>query len=511
VEWHEELPPEGVAEVIDRAMVFLLPSRSEGLPRVLMEAFARGRGAVGARAGGIPELIEHGRTGLLVDPEDVDGLADALVSVLSDRELAERFGREAHALYRSVHTTPAEYAERMRALVDASLRDAGAVPGERPRVLIVSRQTYALPLRGQDADALGALRETVDYCVLGLAAPGAKPVKTALGPGSFHLLRRWPAPLDTLVFHATLPFRVARLVRRFQPLVVIAESPHLGFLVLVALSFRRRSRPSLVIETYGDWRSSVRYGGSRARRLVAPLADWAARYAFRRADGIRALSRFTAELAEREAGVPPLESFPAYIDLSIFSSRPPEPLPPTPTALFVGMLEANKNVDGLARAWRSVAAALPGARLVIVGKGALIDVVERLRDDYPGRVEHHPELSPVDVARAMDRSTCLVLPSRTEGLGRVLIESFARGRGVVASRVGGIPDVVHDGEEGLLVEPGDHEALAAALVRVLSDRGLAERLGLAARRRYADWDSTPDEYAAQVRLLVDRTLAGAAR
>jgi hypothetical protein len=46
---------------------------------------------------------------------------------------------------------------------------------------------------------------------------------------------------------------------------------------------------------------------------------------------------------------------------------------------------------------------------------------------------------------------------------------------------------------------------------VLSDRGLAERLGLAARRRYADWDSTPDEYAAQVRLLVDRTLAGAAR
>ena len=511
VEWHEELPPEGVAEAIDRAMVFLLPSRSEGLPRVLMEAFARGRGAVGARAGGIPELIEHGRTGLLVDPEDVDGLADALVSVLSDRELAERFGREAHALYQSVHTTPAEYAERMRALVDASLRDAGAVPGERPRVLIVSRQTYALPLRGQDADALGALRETVDYCVLGLAAPGAKPVKTALGPGSFHLLRRWPAPLDTLVFHATLPFRVARLVRRFQPLVVIAESPHLGFLVLVALAFRRRSRPSLVIETYGDWRSSVRYGGSRARRLVAPLADWAARYAFRRADGIRALSRFTAELAEREAGVPPLESFPAYIDLSIFSSRPPEPLPPTPTALFVGMLEANKNVDGLARAWRSVAAELPDARLVIVGSGALIDVVERLRDDYPGRVEHHPELSPADVARAMDQSTCLVLPSRTEGLGRVLIESFARGRGVVASRVGGIPDVVHDGEEGLLVEPGDHEALAAALVRVLSDRGLAERLGVTARRRYADWDSTPDEYAAQVRLLVDRTLAGAAR
>ncbi|MBD0330423.1 MAG: glycosyltransferase family 4 protein [Thermoleophilia bacterium] len=511
VEWYEELPPEGVAEAIDRATVFLLPSRSEGLPRVLMEAFARGRGAVGGRAGGIPELIEHGRTGLLVDPEDVDGLADAIVSVLSDRELAERLGREAHALYESVHTTPAEYAARMRALVDASLRDTGAVPGERPRVLIVGRRTYAFPLQGPTADALKALRETVDYCVLGRTARDAKPVKTALGPGSFHLVRRWPGSLDTLLFHLTLPFRVARLVRRFRPGVVIAESPHLGFLVLLALAFRRRNRPSLVIETHADWRSAVRHQGSRARRLVAPLADWAARYALRRADGIRALSRFTAELAEREAGVPPLESFPAYIDLSIFTARPPAPLPATPTALFVGMLEAYKNVDGLARAWASVAAELPEARLVIVGKGALIDVVERLLDDYPGRVEYHSELPPEEVARALDESTCLVLPSRSEGLGRVLIESFARGRGVVASRVGGIPDVVRHGEEGLLVDPADTEELARALVRVLSDRELAERLGDAARRRYREWDSSPDEYAAHVRSLVDRTLAGAAR
>jgi glycosyltransferase involved in cell wall biosynthesis len=273
--------------------------------------------------------------------------------------------------------------------------------------------------------------------------------------------------------------------------------------------FRRRHLPSLVIEIHGDWRLAVRQRGSRARRLLAPAADWAARYALRRADAIRALSRFTAELAEREAGVPPLESFPAYIDLSIFTARPPAPFPAVPTALFVGMLEAYKNVDGLARAWRAVARELPDARLVIVGKGALIDVVERLREDHPDTVVHHPELTPEQVAREMDSSTCLVLPSRSEGLGRVLIESFARGRGVVASRVGGIPDVVHDGEEGILVDPADHDELARALVRVLSEAGLAESLGAAARRRYRDWESTPDEYAALVRSLVDRTLAGA--
>jgi glycosyltransferase involved in cell wall biosynthesis len=88
----------------------------------------------------------------------------------------------------------------------------------------------------------------------------------------------------------------------------------------------------------------------------------------------------------------------------------------------------------------------------------------------------------------------------------VLIESFARGRGVVASRVGGIPDVVTDGAEGLLVDPADTDALAAALVRVLGDPELARALGDAALRRYRDWHSTPDEYAARVRSLVDRAL-----
>jgi glycosyltransferase involved in cell wall biosynthesis len=511
VEWHRSLPPPEVAAQIDRGRIFVLPSRSEGLPRVLIEAFARGRGAVGGIGGGIPELVHDDVTGLLVEPEDVDALAAALERALTEPGLAERFGSAAHELYASVHTTPTEYATRVRGLVEATLREVGAVPGEKPRVLIVGRRTYAFPLQGTTEATMLALREEVDYCVVGRAAHGIRPVKTALGPGSFQLVRRWPGPLDTLFFYGALPPRVRSLVRRFKPSVVIAESPYIGFLVLLALAFKRRDRPSLVIETHGDWRASMRLGGSRLRRLLAPLADWMARYALRRADAIRALSQFTADLAEREAGVPPLESFPAYIDLSIFTSRPPDPLPERPAALFVGMLEANKNIDGLADAWRTVAAEVPDAKLVIVGKGALVDVVDRLRDDYGERVEHLPDLAPEQVAEQMDASTCLVLPSRSEGLGRVLIESFARGRGVVASRVGGIPDVVRDGVEGVLVDPADRDELARALVDVLSDRELAERLGAAARERYRDWHSTPDEYAARVRTLVDRTLAGSVR
>lgn len=507
VEWRPFLAPEEVAAKLDQARVFVLPSRSEGLPRVLLEAFARGRGAVGARAGGIPELVHDGVTGLLVAAGDVEGLAVALERALTEPGLAERFGEAAHTLYTRFHTTPAQYATRVRELVEASLRDTGTVPGEKPRVLVVGRRSYRLPLAGSAQLTLQALREEIDYCIVGMAGEGQPPLRTALGPGSLRLIRRLPGPLDPLLFYATLPFRVAVLVRRFRPGVVIAESPFIGFAVLLGLGLRRRKRPSLVVETHGDWRSTVRYGGSRLRVLLAPLADWAARYALRRADALRALSPFTAALAEREAGVPALESFPAYIDLSAFTERPLASLPQAPTALFVGMLERSKAIGDLVEAWARVLGELPEGRLVVVGRGVQVDLVERLRDDYPDRVEYLPELSSSGVAERMDASTCLVLPSRSEGLGRVIIESFTRGRGVVATRVGGIPDLVEEGVSGLLVTPGDPAELARALVRVLSDPALAGRLGEGALEAAARLRWSPDDYAASVRSLVERTLA----
>lgn len=504
----EELLPVGVSEQMDACTVLVLPSRSEGLGRVLIEAMARGRGIVASRVGGIPDVARDGREALLVAPADVEELSAALVRVLSDRPLAERLGRAAFARYQEWHTTPAEYAARVRSLVDASLREAGALPGERPRVLIVSAAPRTAAPERPDL-ALDALREEVDYCVLAPAERGASIRRVAVGPGTIQLVRRWPGFLDALFFYGLLPFRILRLVRRFRPGAVIAESPYLGFCVLLAMSMRRRDRPSIVVEAHRDWRTATRLGGSRLRFLFAPIADWAARYALRRADALRALSPFTAELAGREAGLPPVESFPAYIDLGAFTGRPPAPLPAQPTVLFVGMLERSKGITALADAWALVAEGLPEARLVLVGRGALRDVVDRLRDDYHGRVEHMEQLSPQGVAERMDGATCLVLPSRSEGLGRVILEAFTRGRCVVATRVGGIPDLVEDGVSGVLVESGDVRALADALTQVLSDEELAARLGAAAYDASRAFEWSPDDYATRVRSLVDRTLAEA--
>jgi len=136
------------------------------------------------------------------------------------------------------------------------------------------------------------------------------------------------------------------------------------------------------------------------------------------------------------------------------------------------------------------------------------EVPERLVADFPGRVRWTPRLTTPEVAAAIDASSALLLASRSEGLPRIVVEAFCRGRAVLGARGGGIPDIVVHGENGLLVPAEDADALAAAIVRMLSEPGLAERLGVGARRDVERWRATPEQHATRTRELVDRVTAG---
>jgi glycosyltransferase involved in cell wall biosynthesis len=350
------------------------------------------------------------------------------------------------------------------------------------RALLVGRTRYAWPVPPAKFDAL---RAELDIHVLGTSADG-----TAHHDDTFTLVGRAPVA-DGAVFWLALPLRVARLLRELRPNAVVCQTAYEGAAALLA---RRLARvpARVVVEVHGDWRTSTRLYGSAARRLLSVVGDRVAAGALRRADAVRTVSPFTASLV-RELGVEPAADFPAYMDLEPFT-RALEPLPDVPLARFVGVLEPYKNVDGLAAAWRLAAPRVPHASLRIVGKGTREDVVRELG------VRWDRELSSDEVARALDGAWVLVLPSRSEGMGRVLVEAFCRGRGVVGSRAGSIPNLVEDGVSGLLVDTD--EELADALVRVLSDRALAERLGSGARAAAGPWLQTPAEYARRVRELV---------
>ena len=362
----------------------------------------------------------------------------------------------------------------------------------RPRVLFVGRTRYRLPLSPSLAQKFDALAGELDVRVLASAAPGTT------GDETFRLVPPLrPRVLDGLTFWLALPVRTARLLRELRPEAVFCQTAYDAAAALLA---RRIARvpARIVVEVHGDWRTSTRLYGSPARRVVSRFADAVAAFALRRADAVRTVSPFTAELV-RALGVEPAADFPAYMDLEPFVS-PPAPLAAEPVALFVGVLEAYKNVDGLAEAWRLAAPRIPGASLRIVGKGSRTEVVEALVRDLGVRWDR--ELDPAEIAAALDDAWVLVLPSRSEGMGRVLVEAFCRGRGVIGTRAGSIPDLVKDDVSGVLVVPDDPGALADAIARVLSDRTLAERFGEGAQAAAAPWLQTPEEYARRMRELV---------
>lgn len=309
------------------------------------------------------------------------------------------------------------------------------------------------------------------------------------------------------MFFPTLPLEIARELRAFPADVIVASDPYVGAAALVGRRLAR-SGAKVVVELHGDPRTFTRLYGSQARRVVSVLADATARQALRRADATRAVSSFTGRLVEEARGEPPTKTFLAYSDLSAFADSPAVAVPAERRIVFVGVLEPSKNVDGLAAAWRRVAARIPDAVLVIVGRGSRHAVVEALVRDLPGQVVHYPELAPAEVAAELDGARALVLPSYPEGLGRVVLEAFARGRAVVGTDGGGIPDMVTHERDGLLVPPYDEDALVVALQRMLEDDELSVRLGAAARETYRNWHQTPEGFAAAYRDLIDRVLAG---
>jgi len=366
---------------------------------------------------------------------------------------------------------------------------------------MVGRSRYTLPLSPSLEQKFAALSDELDVRVLASSstASGTDPRFTLVRP-----IRR-PLVLDGLAFYALLPFRVARQLRAFRPDAVLAQGAQEAALTVLGRKLARV--PTRVIaDIHGDPAAPARLYGSPGRKALAPLADALARSGLRRSDGVRTISAYTSGLV-RTAGVEPTAEFAAFMDLEPFVESEPVALPERPAALFVGVLERYKAVDVLAEAWRIAAARVPEGTLHLVGRGTLNEAPEELVRDLPAQTRWTESLSTPQVARALDEATVLVLPSRSEGLGRVVVEAFCRGRGIVGSRVGGIPDIVEDGVSGILVPPEDAGALADALVRVLSDRALAERLGAAAHVAVQPWLATPEEYARRIRELVDEVTA----
>ncbi len=144
---------------------------------------------------------------------------------------------------------------------------------------------------------------------------------------------------------------------------------------------------------------------------------------------------------------------------------------------FVGWLLPIKGVQVLLKALEIVCDNCPQAHLVLVGKGEL----EAKMKTEVGRLGLSENVEFMgwrkDIDKILPLFDIFVLPSLNEGMGRVLVEAMAAARPIVASDTGGIPDLVQHGENGLLVPPGDHNALARALLQLIRQPDEARRMG----------------------------------
>jgi len=242
---------------------------------------------------------------------------------------------------------------------------------------------------------------------------------------------------------------------------------------------------------------------------LSPLHYLITRHALRRADHITATGLRLAEAAARYAPAGrPVTVVPYGVDLRQFQPGPRE----AGSEVVIGAvarLSKEKGLRYLLEAFAMVAGRYPQARLVLAGDGperrrlerlsARLGVAERVR--FLGEVPHE------QVPAVLQGFDVFAMPSTYEGFGVAALEAEAMEVPVVASNVHGIPDVVVDGETGLLVPPRDRQALASALERLLSDSDLRRRLGQAGRAFVAEhysWEENTAQMEALYRAAVGR-------
>jgi glycosyltransferase involved in cell wall biosynthesis len=335
------------------------------------------------------------------------------------------------------------------------------------RVLILVTLSETGGAQAYVASLLPALVGAFDVVV---AAQGEGPLRDAtLSAGarfvSLRHMRREPHPLHD-------PLELAELValmRRERPAIVHANSSKAGILGRVAAAV---AGVPVRIFTAHAWAFRAETGVVSslyrwADRLAAPLTT--ATICVSEGDRHAGLSARTCR-AERTVVIPNAVDV-AATPRAALAGEPP-------VVIAVGRLAAPKDPLTLVRALARVAAP---SRALIVGDGPLRPAVEAEIERLGAPIALAGERR--DVPALLASADAFVLASRSEGAPLAILEAMAAGLPVIASDVGGVRELVADGETGVLVAPGDPGALAAALERVLADAELRRALGAAGRRR----------------------------
>ena len=483
----------------DAADVYAMSSRTEGLPKTLYEAMARGLPVVSTDVGGISEIVKEGENGLLVPPGDSRALAGALARLMDEPALRARLGRAGLAMaggYTVEKQRDRMFENILELFPGVPARSAlRGLPeeGRRPRIAVLIDQPFWLKDGRYTTNApiinfILSFSEVADRVLI------IAPVSD--GDGGF-----FPIETDSRVKFAPLPFFYGTLQMYLRASGVMSalngiikrESDTIDVFWVVDTHlpqqyFIRRMKKlgkatffyirSNLLE---QMRNSNREG---ANRLLAMTMAWLSHWLTKSAVG----NGMPAFVTGRElvglygSGLPWVyrvyESLLLPSDIVEKKTVTHEVF----TIVCVGRISAEKGLEVLVSAVEILTGEGLDVRCRVVGAGYDEERIRMLvggagldgRFDFVGFIPPGPELF-----REYDKGDVYVICSHTEGLPKTVYEAQARALPVVATDVGGIPDLVVDGVDGLLVPPADPKALAAAVRRIMEDTALSERLGAA--------------------------------
>jgi glycosyltransferase involved in cell wall biosynthesis len=327
-------------------------------------------------------------------------------------------------------------------------------------------------------------QQQVLLTVLGLRARGHRAVLVAHREGElFRRASEGPdlvplAPVNEI--DLATAWKLSKIIRQWRPAIVHAHDPHAVSMAALALSFGAPTpRPKMIA----------------SRRVDFHLQSHAfSQWKYRQMDGFIAASHAIKSILVQD-GIPAgrIEVVHDGIDVDKIQNRPASDIHAeywlphgVPVIINVGALVGHKGQKFLIDAMPLVLREVPDAHLVIFGEGDLRVPLEK-------QIKHLSLVKRVllpgfreDVLSLVKSGDLFVMSSVTEGLGSAVLDAMAMGQAVVGTRAGGIPEAVVHEETGLLVEPGDAKALAAAMVRLLKDAGLRKQYGEAGRQRVAE-------------------------
>lgn len=312
---------------------------------------------------------------------------------------------------------------------------------------------------------------------------------------------------SVIAFLVTFPFTLFQLIRLVRKHKIQVVNIHFAGPASVYFAFCRWLLPiKLVISIHGTdvlpFKNAERQSSSPFLRLVLRAADliigpsWGF---LRRCDAV--LASVSARRMAIHNGID-LAELESTVSTQSGSTR-------SQFILSIASHDEWKGLDVLISAMALLRDQGRAVRLVLAGDGPLRPELEGLAAalGLDQQVEFIGYQSRPAVARLLSECTLFVLPSRYETFGIVVVEALACGKPVVATAVDGIPEIIEDGTNGILVEPDDARALAAAMLRLLADAGLRERLGEAGRLRVKEsfrWQRMGESYAHAYEGLLER-------